>query len=273
MHSLRKSCCSGVPVDERRQAPRSNPAFRQTSGDCFVAIAPRNDEFDQQNCPTGQISKNLSSRREDDEKASRLISEIPKFRLPTNPNHFYIDHCPVPQRGVRTSRTRGGMRWTRAARETNAACWRTAKSCGSDAPIVGVKPVRRRAGDGVKQRGHRGEREVSRKTIARGMPGRSGVTVVTTLVCFFVSHARLRVHRAPGIPCALCFLRAERSCKTSGISCRGIAESYLKLEQRHCEEQRDEAIHSSLAAPWIASRSLSSGAHSRDPLARNHRQQ
>jgi hypothetical protein len=51
--------------------------------------------------------------------------------------------------------------------------------------------------------GHREEREVSRKTIARGMPGRSGVTVVTMLVCFFHSHARLRVHRAPGIPCAL----------------------------------------------------------------------
>ena len=32
---------------------------------------------------------------------------------------------------------------------------------------------------------HREEREVSRKTIARGMPGCSGVTVVTTLVCFF----------------------------------------------------------------------------------------
>src|SRR6476660_9009935 len=32
--------------------------------------------------------------------------------------------------------------------------------------------------------GHRGEREVSRKTIARGMPGDSGVTVVTMLVCF-----------------------------------------------------------------------------------------
>jgi hypothetical protein len=51
--------------------------------------------------------------------------------------------------------------------------------------------------------GHRGEHEVSRKTIARGMPGRSGVTVVTMLVCFFISHARLRAHRAPGIPCAL----------------------------------------------------------------------
>jgi hypothetical protein len=38
---------------------------------------------------------------------------------------------------------------------------------------------------------------------------------------------------------------------------------------RHCEEQSDEAIHlSPHAAPWIASRSLSSGARSRDPLAR-----
>ena len=41
------------------------------------------------------------------------------------------------------------------------------------------------------------------KTIARGMPGETGVTVVTTLVCFFILHARLRAHRAPGIPCAL----------------------------------------------------------------------
>src|SRR5258705_12648018 len=61
---------------------------------------------------------------------------------------------------------------------------RTAKSCRSDAPIVGVKSAIRSAGDGVKQRGHRGEREVSRKTIARGMPGRSGVTVVTNSHAF-----------------------------------------------------------------------------------------
>src|SRR5258708_34560752 len=38
---------------------------------------------------------------------------------------------------------------------------------------------------------------------------------------------------------------------------------------RHCEERSDEAIHSSPVAAWIASRSLSSGAHSRYPLARN----
>jgi hypothetical protein len=37
------------------------------------------------------------------------------------------------------------------------------------------------------------------------MLGESDVTVVTTLVCFFILHARLRAQRAPGIPCALWF--------------------------------------------------------------------
>jgi hypothetical protein len=50
---------------------------------------------------------------------------------------------------------------------------------------------------------HREDHEVSRKTIARGMPDESGVTVVTMLVCFFILHARPRARRAPGIPCAL----------------------------------------------------------------------
>src|SRR5690348_12453823 len=35
------------------------------------------------------------------------------------------------------------------------------------------------------------------------MPDPFGEPVVTLLACFFISHARLRVHRAPGIPCAL----------------------------------------------------------------------
>jgi hypothetical protein len=40
---------------------------------------------------------------------------------------------------------------------------------------------------------------------------------------------------------------------------------------RHCEERSDEAIQllNFRKESWIASRSLSSGAHSRDPLARN----
>jgi phosphoglucomutase len=42
-----------------------------------------------------------------------------------------------------------------------------------------------------------------------------------------------------------------------------------RFHTRHCEERSDEAIHASCAYGWIASRSLSSGAHLRDPLARN----
>src|SRR5712675_1183505 len=48
---------------------------------------------------------------------------------------------------------------------------RTAKSCGSDAPML-ASSLREDARATVSNKpGHRGEREVSRKTIARGMPG------------------------------------------------------------------------------------------------------
>ena len=40
-------------------------------------------------------------------------------------------------------------------------------------------------------------------TIAQGRPGQLGEPVVTTLMCFFISHARPRARRAPGFPCAL----------------------------------------------------------------------
>ena len=71
------------------------------------------------------------------------------------------------------------------------ALTRTAKSCGPDAPtlassLAGSIPQATVAN----KPGHRGEHEVSRKTIARGMPGCSGVLVVTTLVCFIYYFAR-----------------------------------------------------------------------------------
>ena len=51
------------------------------------------------------------------------------------------------------------------------ALLRTAKSCGSDAPMP-ASSLREAAQATVSNKhGHRGEREVSRKTIARGMPG------------------------------------------------------------------------------------------------------
>jgi hypothetical protein len=103
---------------------------------------------------------------------------------------------------------------------------RTAKSCRSDAPMP-ASSLREAAQATVSNKhGHRGEHEVSRKTIARGMPGNSGVTAVTTLVCFFILHARLRVHRAPGIPCALYCWERRKVLQTSGASRREIAMLY-----------------------------------------------
>src|SRR6476646_10652767 len=77
---------------------------------------------------------------------------------------------------------------------------RTAKSCRSDAPML-ASSLREEAQATVSNKpGHRGEHEVSRKTIARGMPGRSGVTVVTTLGCLFSSAPRLRRIKRPAFP-------------------------------------------------------------------------
>src|SRR5436309_4739898 len=146
------------------------------------------------------------------------------------------------------------------------ALTRTAKSCGSDAPML-ASSLREEAQMTVSNKpGHRGEREVSRKTIARGMPGRFRCDRgdYARVLCFIL-HARLRAHQAPGIPCALCFLRGRTSKQNSRERRGEIAKPCLPS----LRGAKRRAIHSSFAAPWIASRSLSSGAHSRDPLARN----
>jgi hypothetical protein len=83
---------------------------------------------------------------------------------------------------------------------------RTAKACGPDAPTL-VSSLAEATSQATVARkpGHRGERAISRKTIARGMPGDAGVTVVTTLVCFdFIAREAAGAIGAPGIPCALC---------------------------------------------------------------------
>src|SRR5205823_14252223 len=124
----------------------------------------------------------------------------------------------------------------------------TAKSCGSDAPTLASSfavDARRRwqtspvTGKSTKE---------TVKTIARGMPGYPGVTVVSILVCFFILHARLRAHRAPGIPCALFQFEGE----TFEVRTRAPAARSRRCVLRHClrqtrcvcaREQGDEAIH------------------------------
>jgi hypothetical protein len=139
----------------------------------------------------------MSSRR------AGKIATAREINCPSRANHFYKSARLVPQRGgSRSSRTRGGMRWTRWRRKTGAAG-------GGRRSRVVLTPRRWRQGrgasanDGGKKAGHRGEHEVTVKTIAQGRPGYSGEPVVTTLVCFLHLHARLRVQRAPGFPCAL----------------------------------------------------------------------
>src|SRR6266702_8650336 len=78
---------------------------------------------------------------------------------------------------------------------------RTAKSCGSDAPML-ASSLREEAQATVSNKpGHRGEHEVSRKTIARGMPGdfRCDRGDYARVLCF-ISHARLRAHQRPAFP-------------------------------------------------------------------------
>ena len=58
------------------------------------------------------------------------------------------------------------------------------------------------------------------------------MTVVTMLVCFFILHARLRAHRAPGIPCAL-FNEGRTIWQNSGALRREIVEVCLIYARRH----------------------------------------
>src|SRR6202171_6857177 len=95
------------------------------------------------------------------------------------------------------------MRWTRQPRLTSVAdadgevvwSWRPdagVKLCGAiRMATVARKPV------------HRGEREVSRKTIAQGMPDASAEPVCSCAFFCACLHTRPRVQRAPGVPWAL----------------------------------------------------------------------
>jgi hypothetical protein len=109
-----------------------------------------------------------------------------------------------PQRGVsRTSRTRVGMRWTLAALVTKA--------------FVGGRPSRvvlmpRRRHQACKSRKRRWQQSPiageSTKQLLNHCAGSAGRCRcdrgdLTTLVWHFFRPARLRVHYAPGIPCAL----------------------------------------------------------------------
>src|ERR1700681_2309521 len=138
---------------------------------------------------------------------------------------------PPTQKGrSRSSRTQGagcdGRGWC-FRRERHS---RTEKSCGPDT-LTPVSSWRRQtADDGGKRARLAGEStKETVKPLRAGMPDVSGGPVVTNSCVYYILHARLRVHWAPGIPHALC--RAELNAKPGRIAPRerGI------VSQRHCE--------------------------------------
>jgi hypothetical protein len=90
---------------------------------------------------------------------------------------------------------------------------------------------------------HRGEHEASRKTIAQGMPGETGVTVVTTLVCFVSFRTRgYGCNERPAFPVPSDLQKAECSLQSSGIN-REIAELWLLFEIATCNPAQNVRVY------------------------------
>src|SRR5258707_9238621 len=181
--------------------------------------------YDQRNYPTGK---------------SLLI-----FRTRVKPRNQKYSAFAVGQISARTSAvlpTEGRAHVTNAERDAVDAAasgarmragrmmlMRTAKSCGSDAPMLASSLREGAQATVTTKHGRRGEREVSRKTIAQGRPGLLRCTCgdYARVLCL-ISHARLWVHWPPGFPCALCLSRREWSLQNSGGSRRENADAYLQ---------------------------------------------
>jgi hypothetical protein len=129
----------------------------------------------------------------------------------------------------------------RGARNRRGRAIRTAKSCGPDAPMAGVKFARssRFLGATVTNKlwSHRGEHEISRKPLRREGRTASAEPVCSCAFCLLFLHTRPRVQRAPGLPCALFLLGrtnlqssgeiAPRECGCTSASCLTIESGRL----------------------------------------------
>src|SRR4029077_20840002 len=80
-------------------------------------------------------------------------------------------------------------------------------------------------GDGGNKAGRRGERGISRKTIAQGKPGCLRCPVCSCAHFLCTLHTRPRVQRAPGFPCALCYRGREIHAnlgRSASRECEGV---------------------------------------------------
>ena len=139
---------------------------------------------------------------------------------------------------------RTALKRTAKACGPGARCWRqvgggVASPTGScktvNSPMTVTRRIRRR-----------GERAISRQTIAQGRPVVSAATcmLVCAFSCSFCARDR-GCQPAPGLSCALCFKGGENSPTTRA---QRAARMQRRVQFRHCEEQRDEAIQLCCAA-------------------------
>ena len=135
----------------------------------------------------------------------------------------------------RSSRTREGMRWTRASRETSVwlsvrrsrvvltpRCWRQVRGDISRATVA-------------KKPGHRGEREVSRKAIAQGMS-----ECFRCPVCSCAPQCALLAHETAG---------AARTRHSLRPLIREGATNLQKLGRERAARTRKSVLTSSLREP------------------------
>jgi hypothetical protein len=156
-----------------------------------------------------------------------------RFRFALGPNQIYIPRRPASQRGVsRSSRTLGAGCGGRGRRCRRAVLTRTAKSCGPDAPTLASslrRRLRRRRWQTSPVTGESTKETV--KTIAQGMPGDSGVTVVTNSRVYYTTRAAAGAsgarhslrpliggRKVPGKTRAKCAARS-RSCVSEQCCC------------------------------------------------------
>ena len=114
------------------------------------------------------------------------ISKRKIFSFSSDPNQRLICVRPVPKEGRWPSSLTLGwdavdatMSHALYARDERHSL-RTAKSCGPDAPTLAsssCEDASLHGDDGDNKAGHRGEHEISRKTIAQGMPVETGEPV------------------------------------------------------------------------------------------------
>jgi hypothetical protein len=94
----------------------------------------------------------------------------------------------------------------------------------------------------------------------------SGVTVVTNACAFYTTHAAAGRTGRPAFPAPSVF--RERTFRQPRAEQAARSRSHILTSLRGAK-RRSNPASLLLVWQWIASRSLSSGAHSRDPLARN----